>query len=107
MTAAKAEDSSGGQQRWQMTMTATVDNDSGRQQRRRRTAAGKIGWQTTRGKEEIRRQTTPALDKRLISPPGRECEKINKSSLRKKTYFSNTACPVVFFAPPKTANVPF
>ncbi len=60
-----------------------------------------------RGKEESGRQTTTTLEKRLISPPGREREKIKKSSLPKKTFFSNTVCPVGFFAPTKTANVPF
>ncbi len=53
------------------------------------------------------RQTRTALDKRLMSLPGREHEKINKLSLCKKTFFSNTVCPVGFFAPAKTANVPF
>jgi hypothetical protein len=48
-----------------------------------------------------------ALDKRLISPPGREHEKINKLSLRKKTFFSDKVCAVGFFAITKTANVPF
>ncbi len=70
------------------------------------TMACKIGWQTTRGKEESGRQTTTALDKRLISPPGREHETIKKPILCKKTFFSNTVCPVGFFAPAKTANVP-
>ncbi len=69
--------------------------------------ARKIRWQITRGKEESRQQTTTALDKRLISLPGRECEKIKKWSLCKKTFFSNTVCLVGFFAPAKTANVPF
>jgi hypothetical protein len=46
-------------------------------------------------------------DKRLISPPGRELEKIKKSSLRQKTFFSDMVCLVGFFAPPKLANVPF
>jgi hypothetical protein len=48
-----------------------------------------------------------ALDKRLISLPGSEREKIGNSILRKKTFFSDTVCPVGFFAPAKTANVPF
>jgi hypothetical protein len=45
--------------------------------------------------------------KRLISLLGREREKIKKSSLCKKNVFTNTVCPVGFFAPAKTANVPF
>ncbi len=88
-------------------MTATADDDSGGQQRQRTRMACKIGWQTMRGKDENGRQTTTALDRRLISPLGREHEKIKKLSLRKKTFFSNTVCPVGFFAPTKTANVPF
>jgi hypothetical protein len=81
-------------------MTVKADNNSGGQQRH-------IGRQTTRGKEENGRQTTTALDKRLISPPDREREKIKNSSLLKQTFFSYTVCPVGFFAPAKTANVPF
>ncbi len=33
--------------------------------------------------------------------------KIKKSSLRKKTFFSNTVCPVGIFAPAKTPNGTF
>ncbi len=106
MTAATAEDGGGGQGRRQMRTTATADNDSSRRQRQQTTAACKIGRRTPRGKEESGRQTTTALDKRL-SPLGRECEKIKKSSLCKKTFFSNMVCPIGFFAPAKTANVPF
>ncbi len=69
--------------------------------------AREIGRQTTKGNEESGWQTTTALDKRLISLPGRECEKIKKSSLGKKIFFSNMVCLVGFFAPAKTANVPF
>jgi hypothetical protein len=79
-------------------MTAVDDKGGG---------ACKIGRRTTRGKEENGRQTTTALDKRLISPPGREREKIKNSSLCKKTFFNNTVRPVGFFTPAKTANVPF
>jgi hypothetical protein len=43
----------------------------------------------------------------VVSLLGREREKINKSSLQKKTFFSNTVCPVGFFAPAETANVRF
>ncbi len=87
--------------------TVTADDNSGRQQRQWTMTARKIQWRTTRGKDESGRRTTTALDKRLLSPPGRECEKIKNLSLRKKTFFSNTVCPVGFFAPAKTANVPF
>ncbi len=41
---------------------------------------------------------------RLISLPGREREKINKFSLRKKTFFSNTVCPVGFFCSRKNSQ---
>jgi hypothetical protein len=93
---------------------AAVDNDGGgqrqmqqRPRRRRRPMAHKIGQQTMRGKEESGWGTSTALDKRLISPPGREHEKINKLSSCKKTFFSVTVCSVGFFAPAETANVPF
>jgi hypothetical protein len=107
MTDAAAEDGGGGQQWRRRTTTATADNDSGGWRRQWTTTARKIERHTTRGKEESRQQTTTVLDKRLISPPGREREKIKKSSLCKKTFFSDTVCPVWFFAPAKTANVPF
>jgi hypothetical protein len=59
--------------------------------------ARKIKRQTTRGKEESGRQTTTALGQ-----PDREREtKVKKSSLRKKTFFSDTVCPVGVFAPAK------
>jgi hypothetical protein len=51
-----------------------------------------IKQRTTRKKEESGRQTTTALGQ-----PGREREtKIKKSSLCKKTFFSNMVCPVEF-----------
>ncbi len=57
--------------------------------------AHKIERRTTRGKEESRWQTAMALGQ-----PGREREtKIKKSSLRKKTFFSDMVCPVGVFAP--------
>jgi hypothetical protein len=34
-------------------------------------------------------------------------EKIKKSSLRKKTFFSDTVCPIGFFTPTKTPNGTF
>jgi hypothetical protein len=80
-----------------------ADSDSGGQQRQRITMARKIEWQTTRGKEEGGQQTTMALGQ-----PGRECEtKIKKSSLRKKTFFSDTVCPVGVFAPAKNKLLSF
>jgi hypothetical protein len=80
MMAGTEEDGSGRQRRQQTTMTAMVDDHSGGRQRRRTMTALEIGWRTTRGKEESGQQTGKALDKRLISLPGRECEKIKKSS---------------------------
>ncbi len=57
--------------------------------------ACKIEWWTTRGKEKSGQQTTTALGQ-----PGSEREsKIKKSSLRKKTFFSDMVCPVGVFAP--------
>ncbi len=76
-----------------------VDNDSSKQRQGQTTTVCKIGRRATRGKEESGWQRTTAL--------GRKCEKINKSSLRQNTFFNNTVCPVGFFAPTKTANVPF
>jgi hypothetical protein len=107
MMAAAADHGGSGSQWQRKRTTAMADKERGGQQRQRMTTARKIGRQTTRGKEENVRQTRTALDKRLMSLPGREHEKINKLSLCKKTFFSNTVCPVGFFAPAKTANVPF
>jgi hypothetical protein len=76
---------------------ATADDDSGRQQRWWMMTAREIKRRTMRGKEESGWQTTTALGQR-----GREHEtKIMKSSLRKKTCYSNTVCPVGVFAPAK------
>ncbi len=94
MMAAAAEDGSGEQRWWWWRTTAIVDKNSGGQQRRRMMMACKIKQQTTRSKEESGWQTTAAL-----GPPGRECEKIKKSGLHKKAFFSNTVCPVGVFAP--------
>jgi hypothetical protein len=105
MMAVAAEDGGGGQQQRWTTTRVMADNDSGRRRRRQTTTACKIGQRTTRGKEESGWQTT--LDNRLMSPLGRKREKIKKPSLRKKTFFSNTVCPLGFFAPAKTAKVPF
>jgi hypothetical protein len=97
MMAAAAEDGSGGQQWWWWTRRAMADDDCHRQQRRRMMTARKIKKWTARGKEESGRQTTTALGQ-----PGREREtKIKKSSLRKKTLFSNTVCHVGIFTPAK------
>ncbi len=90
--------------RWRRrATTAMADDDSGGRQRRRMMTARKIEWQTTRGKEEGGRQTTTALGQL-----GREREtKIKKSSLGKKTFFSNTVCPVGAFAPAKNKLLSF
>jgi hypothetical protein len=107
MMAAAAEDGSSGQQwRWWRT-TAKVDGNSSGGLRQRTTTARKIGWRTMRGKEESGRQITMALDIRLKSPPGREHEKIKKSSLRSKTFFSDMVCLVRFFAPAETPHTTF
>jgi hypothetical protein len=97
MMAAAAEGDGGGRwwQRWMMT--ATEDNNSGGRQMRQMMTACKIKQWTTRGKEESGRQTRTTLGQ-----PGREREtKIKKSSLCKKTFFSNTICPIGVFAPAK------
>jgi hypothetical protein len=107
MMAAEAEDGSGGRRQRRTKTMATADDDSGGRRRRQTTTARKIGRQTTRGKEESGQQTTTALDKRLISPPGREREKTNKSSLHKNTFFSDRVCAVGFFVPPNQPMSPF
>ncbi len=106
MMAAVTDHGGGGCQQWRMTTTAIADEDSGGGRRRTMTAR-EIGRRTTRGKEENGWQTTMALDKRLISSPGRERERMKKWSLRKKTFFGDMVRSVRFFAPAKTANVPF
>ncbi len=59
--------------------------------------AHKFERRTKKGKEEGGRQTTTALGQ-----PGRERDtKIKKSSLCKKTFFSDMVCPVGVFAPAK------
>jgi hypothetical protein len=86
MMVAVAEDGSSGQQ-WQQRMSmATADDNSGRQQRQLMTTAHKIGWRTTREKEESGRQTITALGVRLINPPGRERE-IKEIELTQKDFF--------------------
>jgi hypothetical protein len=98
-------DGGGGQQRRRMTTTATADDNNGeggQQQQRMTTAADDDGTQDRvvdyegEGGESSKQQ-------RHWSPPGREHEKIKKSSLCKKTFFSDTVSPVGFFAP---ANLP-
>ncbi len=80
-----------------------AEDDSGGRQRRRMTTAHKIEWRTMRGKEEGGWQTTMALGQ-----PGREHEtKIKKSSLRKKTFFSDTVCPVGVLAPAENKLLSF
>ncbi len=93
---------------------ADDDNgDSGRRQRRMTKAADDNGMQDRavvyEGEGEERAANNNGIRQKadIVSPPGRERKKINKSSLRKDTFFSNTFCPVGFFAPAKTANVPF
>jgi hypothetical protein len=66
-----------------------ADNDRGGQQTWWMMMAREIEQRTKRDKEESGRQTTTSL-----GPPGREREKVKKSGLRKKTFFSNTVCPV-------------
>jgi hypothetical protein len=91
--AAAADDGGGGRQRrWRTTTVA--DDKGGRQQRHVRLDGGLQG-----GRRRAGGGTTTALDIRLISLPGREREKIKKLSLRKRTFFSDTVCPVGFFAP--------
>jgi hypothetical protein len=107
MMAAAADHGSSGHRQWQTTTMGMADNDSGRRRRRWTAMARKIGRRTMRGKEENRWQTTTALDKRLISLPGREREKIKNSSLHNKIFFQQYCLSGGFFAPAKTANVPF
>ncbi len=81
-----------------------ADNDSGRQQKRRMMTARKIKRRTTKGEEEGGRQTTTSS----LGLIGREREtKIKKLSLRKKTFFSNTVCPVGVFNPAENKLLSF
>jgi hypothetical protein len=113
MMAAVAEVCGGGR-RWRgRTTTAAAEDDSGgSQQQRQRTTTGADNNGTQdraadyTGKEEPRQQTSTAFGVRLM-PTGRECEKIKKSSLRKKTFFSKTVCLVGFFIHAKTPNTTF
>ncbi len=74
---------------------AMEEDDSGRRQRRWMMTAREIKRRITRGNEESRRQTTKALGQ--LSREHKT--KIKKSSLRKKTFLSNTVCTVGVFAP--------
>jgi hypothetical protein len=76
-----------------------ADNDTGRQQRQRMMTARKIEWQATRGKEESGGQTTTAIGQLQLDSQAEGVKK--KTSLRKKTFFSNTVCLVEVFAPAK------
>jgi hypothetical protein len=96
--AATAKDGGGGQQRWQTTKTAMADKHSGGQERQRTMTPRKIGWRTTRGKEESGRQTTMALDK-MISPQGRECEKIKKPVYAKRFFSEIRSVRLDFLLP--------
>jgi hypothetical protein len=103
MMAAAVEHGGGSQRWWQWVMTAMVDDDSGGGQRRQMMMAHKIKQWTMREKEEDGRQTTTALGQ-----PDREGEtKIKKSSLRKKTFFSDMVCPVGVFAPAENKLLSF
>jgi hypothetical protein len=80
-----------------------ADGDSGGRRRWRMTTAREIERRTSRGKEEGGRQTTTGLGQ-----PGREREtKIKKSSLREKTFFSDTVYPVGVFAPAENKLLSF
>ncbi len=100
---------SGGRWRWWTATTADNNNSNGgRQQRWTTKAADDEGTQDRTADYKGEGGERAANNNgRLISLPGREREKIKKFSLRKKTFFSNTVCPVGCFAPTKTANVPF
>jgi hypothetical protein len=107
MTAAVADHGSGGRRRRRTTTTARADDASSGGRRQRTTTAREIGRLTTRGKEENGRRTTTALDKRLISPPGREHEKIKNSSLRKKTFSAIRSVRLDFLLVRKQPMCPF
>ncbi len=94
----------GGGRRWRRrARTAIADDGSCGQQRRQMTAACKIERRTTRGEEEGGRQTTTTLGQ-----PGRKREtKIKKLSLRKKTFFIDTVCPVGVFDPAENKLLSF
>jgi hypothetical protein len=83
------------------------DGDCGRQQQRTMKAADDDGTRDQAVDYEGEGGERAAKNNGIRQKaPGREREKIKKLSLCKKTFFSNTVCPVGFFAPAKTANVP-
>ncbi len=90
-----------------------ADDHSGegqRQQRRRRTttATDDDGTQDREADYEGEGGERAANNNSIRAhAPGRESEKIKKSDLCKKTFFSNTVCPVGFFAPTKTHHLWF
>jgi hypothetical protein len=95
LTAVDNDDGNGGQQQWRTTKG--VDNDGTRDR-----AAGSKG----EGGEWAANNN--GIRQKADKPAGqREREKIKKSSLRKKTFFSDTVCLVGYFTPAKTTNVPF
>ncbi len=110
ITAAEAEDGGGGRRRQRTTTAVKADSnngDGGRRQRQRRTttAADDDGTQDQVVDYEGEGGERAANNNGIRAhAPGRERDKINKSSLCKKTFFSNTVCRVGFFAPAKTLN---
>ncbi len=100
MAAVDKNGGSGQQQQWQ-TMTAADDKGSGWWWHARSSRRLQGGRRRAGGKQ----QTTTAL-----GPPAGRAEsmkKIKKSSLCKKTFFSNMVCPVGGFTPAQTNLSPF
>jgi hypothetical protein len=113
MTAAEAEDGSGGQRRRQTTTTVEADADNGNGERQQQrgwmmTAVDDGGTQDWAADYEGGGREQVANNNGIRAhAPGREHDKIKKLSLCKKTYFSNTVCPVAFLLPPKHPTVCF
>jgi hypothetical protein len=109
MMAAEVEDGGGGWQQWRTMTTATADDDNGdggpRQQQTTTvatTTACKIGWQTTRGKEDSRQQTKTALE-----PAGQRVWKNKEIELTQKDFFQQYGLSGWIFAPAETPNGTF
>jgi hypothetical protein len=111
MMAAEAEDGSGGRRRWQMMTTVKADNnnsDGGRGQRRRRTmtAANANGTQD-RAADYEGEGGEWAANNNGIRARREKSVKNKEIKIMQKDFFSNTVCPVGFFAPAKTPNLWF
>ena len=94
---AAVDDNGGRQQQWRWQMTTTV-TAGGRQQQQTTTAADDDSTQD-RVADYKGEGGERALNNNGIRARQAESMKVKKSSLRKKTFFSDMVCPVGVFAP--------